>query len=583
MSEDPKLPSDAAGLRPAEKRGIRGDLDRIVLHALARDPARRYSSVEQLRADVERYRRGLPVSARRAGVWYRVRKFVARNPVAVVAGIIAAISLIFGAAIALWKADQAAAGARNLRRMAVEMLSGLEGHVAELPGTIEVRQQLIEIALRHLEQASHDHPSLKMDYETGLAHLRLGDVLGLRNMVNLADTPAALEEYDKAEPLLQRAMEEEREYRAEATAAYLDLHIHKAGALADPLQAMDALNRVKGLAEEQINNPAALLATRGDLYFLYGGEYLELAGRLAEARQWFNRGLQVNEAALRQHPEEPDLLERVGVERSEVSRTYILSNQPELALQGLAVCSLLTERAASLAPSNEEYRRNAAVLSELKAEVFTMLGRGSDALATLVMPETTLRKLVSTESTSVQRHFDLAMCLRRKSDALWLLGQLEESRQAIREAIALCDAAVGKDGGAFYFRVSLATLLNRAGARLSYGNVSHFQRALETADAVSLKRACRLMLLLHGERARSLCGLGQLVAQQKRLQEAEKLLSAGVGAWKELPAYSPKNWIPCWKKRPRVRTIWLGELPPAARIRRNLADVVLLQTWLNQI
>jgi serine/threonine-protein kinase len=60
-------------------RTLAGDLDAIVLCALRKEPDRRYSSVDELAADVQRFRAGRPVLAQLDSVAYRTRKFVARH------------------------------------------------------------------------------------------------------------------------------------------------------------------------------------------------------------------------------------------------------------------------------------------------------------------------------------------------------------------------------------------------------------------------------------------------------------------------------------------------------------------------
>ena len=66
------------------RRELAGDLDNIVLMAMRKEAERRYSSVEQFAADVERHLDGMPVLAR-ADAWsYRAGKFLARH--ALVAG-----------------------------------------------------------------------------------------------------------------------------------------------------------------------------------------------------------------------------------------------------------------------------------------------------------------------------------------------------------------------------------------------------------------------------------------------------------------------------------------------------------------
>jgi non-specific serine/threonine protein kinase/serine/threonine-protein kinase len=70
------------------------DLDWIALRALEKDRERRYGSVLDLAADLQRYQRHEPVMAGPVGPAYRVKKFVQRNRVAVAFGaVLAAVML----------------------------------------------------------------------------------------------------------------------------------------------------------------------------------------------------------------------------------------------------------------------------------------------------------------------------------------------------------------------------------------------------------------------------------------------------------------------------------------------------------
>ncbi len=96
--DDPPSPSEAIGIacetspsavaQVAAQRGttparlqrqLRGDLDNIVAMAMRKEPERRYPSVEQLNADIDRLQRGLPVIARPDSWRYRSSKFVKRH------------------------------------------------------------------------------------------------------------------------------------------------------------------------------------------------------------------------------------------------------------------------------------------------------------------------------------------------------------------------------------------------------------------------------------------------------------------------------------------------------------------------
>ncbi|MEO1086043.1 MAG: serine/threonine-protein kinase, partial [Acidobacteriota bacterium] len=78
--------ADPGGDRPggpalgALPNQLRGDLDTIILRALATDPERRYASVRDVASDIERYLRGEPVLARPDSWSYRGGKWVRRHP-----------------------------------------------------------------------------------------------------------------------------------------------------------------------------------------------------------------------------------------------------------------------------------------------------------------------------------------------------------------------------------------------------------------------------------------------------------------------------------------------------------------------
>jgi eukaryotic-like serine/threonine-protein kinase len=128
--ETPPAPSvvvqareDAAGIArqrgtsPARlRRELAGDLDNIVLMAMRKEPERRYSSVEQFAADIQRHLDGMPVLAR-ADAWsYRAGKFLTRH--ALVAGLAAAfLALLIGFSITTYVQSGRIAEERDLAQV----------------------------------------------------------------------------------------------------------------------------------------------------------------------------------------------------------------------------------------------------------------------------------------------------------------------------------------------------------------------------------------------------------------------------------------------------------------------------------
>ena len=91
-ADDPDLPKISA-------KQIRDDLDAIVLKALAKEPVRRYASVEQMLDDLRRFRNHEPVRARRDTLIYRSRKFMYRHRVPL--GAAATVLIVLVSSLAL--------------------------------------------------------------------------------------------------------------------------------------------------------------------------------------------------------------------------------------------------------------------------------------------------------------------------------------------------------------------------------------------------------------------------------------------------------------------------------------------------
>lgn len=81
---------------------VRGDIETILLKGLEKDPARRYASVAALAEDLRRCLRREPISARRTGSLYRLRKLISRNKAAAaMMGLLFCVAMGAGAWITL--------------------------------------------------------------------------------------------------------------------------------------------------------------------------------------------------------------------------------------------------------------------------------------------------------------------------------------------------------------------------------------------------------------------------------------------------------------------------------------------------
>jgi len=165
-------------------RQVRGDLDWITMRALEKNPERRYASPSELAADLRRHMNNEPVEAGPPSTAYRIRKFVRRHTVAVVAGSMVAVSLLLGIAAAtfgLLRAQQAERVAVAEARTSEEVTNFLTGifRAAE-PGAVDVgsvtARDVLDRGVERIRSELGDEPAVqsRLMQEMGKVYAQLG-------------------------------------------------------------------------------------------------------------------------------------------------------------------------------------------------------------------------------------------------------------------------------------------------------------------------------------------------------------------------------------------------------------------------
>ncbi|MEO5719102.1 MAG: protein kinase, partial [Chthoniobacterales bacterium] len=196
-------------LNRRENRALRGDLDRIVLMALRKEPERRYSSAAALADDIERHLTGLPVVAHQDTFTYRASKFVRRHIAGVFATALILLAIVAGMTGTLWQSRQArlqrAQAERrfnDVRKLANSNLFEVYPEVENLAGSLKAREKILTNALQYLDSlAKEAGGDLDLQSELATGYEKVGDVQGALNNSNLGKTKAGLETYRKANAL----------------------------------------------------------------------------------------------------------------------------------------------------------------------------------------------------------------------------------------------------------------------------------------------------------------------------------------------------------------------------------------------
>ena len=85
---------------------LKGDLDKIVMKAMHKDPSRRYLSAEQLSEDIRRYLNDLPVTAQGDSKSYIFFKFIRRHKIGVLSTSFFILLLVASLIVIAWQANR---------------------------------------------------------------------------------------------------------------------------------------------------------------------------------------------------------------------------------------------------------------------------------------------------------------------------------------------------------------------------------------------------------------------------------------------------------------------------------------------
>lgn len=357
----PELPSTAvcrarsggsARVDPARwSRDLAGDLDTIVMKALAKDPARRYESANQLGLDLGRWLAAEPVLARPDSLGYRASRFARRNRGLVAAGALALVALVAGSTWALIEARAARAAARSETRareladrrfaqaqdLVRTLLYGVLDRVAPLAGATDVREFIARETLAHVERLAGDGdltPALRDDLAATL--LRLGEVQGSWTKGGLGDVDSARASTERALELLESALAEAPD---------------------DPAR----LDRVAS-AERQL------------------GDLERIAGRPELAFARYERQRELAERALRGAPEDPRARRQLALALGQAGRLHLDLGRPSAAVDLLADALRTAEDLCAREPRWTEARMDAVLRACQLGSALTSLGRAREAL-----------------------------------------------------------------------------------------------------------------------------------------------------------------------------------------------------------
>lgn len=405
-TETPSRPSlvldtAALALPEAERRRwmkqIDGDLDRVLLKALAVDVERRYPSARALGEDLERWLADRPVEARAGDRLYRARLFVRRHRLAVAAGSAAVVALAVGLGIAAHQAriaTAAAARAESANAFLLEMLTRANPVASgREPSLIEAIGQAVERIPAHFEGQPDSEADIR--HAIGLAYTNLmrlddADAQFTRALALRREGSPEHAEVLQARALLSwtrgRTDQAEADYRAALAVYSADpVSARKVGEVENDLAAlMSDLGRFDEAvvhAEAAVERaraqglPPGVLGPRLENL----GSALQGAGRLDEAERTYREAITALERAL------PERTVALAVALNNFALVYRDLGRPADAL-GLFERAIAV-REGAFGPDNPDLVGPLINAARIRADQGDMAGARRDAERALALVE----------------------------------------------------------------------------------------------------------------------------------------------------------------------------------------------------
>lgn len=205
-TEPPSKAAARTGTLGAKSSRLPSDLDVIVLKAMHKEPARRYSSVEHLADDIRRFLTGLPIQARADSQSYRIAKFLRRHRMGALAAVLLFVTLIGGIAATSWQAYRARQEARRadlrfrqVRHLAQRFLFDFDEQIRNLEGSTPARAALVKTAQEYLDSlAAESANDPELARELALAYKKLGEIQGGPWNASMARTADAVRSYGRS-------------------------------------------------------------------------------------------------------------------------------------------------------------------------------------------------------------------------------------------------------------------------------------------------------------------------------------------------------------------------------------------------
>jgi serine/threonine protein kinase/tetratricopeptide (TPR) repeat protein len=438
-STEPK-PNVAANRRmepPKLCRFVRGDLDWITMKALAKERDRRYETANGFARDIERFLNHEPVLAGPPSAAYRLRKFVQRNRLQVIAGSLLLVVLLAGIAgtsIGLVKAEE--------KRKDAETAWG------------------VEATQRERAEKARDRTWQALDTMTSsLTGDSLSTAKALSNEQKrfLAEVLTYYQEFAR-----EQADDEPSRARTARAAFRVDMIEHRLGRMADSLTALQlARDAFAQLNAEFPSQPLYAQYLTGSHHNL--GLLLRELGKWSQAEEQDRQAVAFGEKLVVAFPTNAEV--RQGLARSYANLGVLLAEQGQgtAAEEFYRKALTIEKQLADELPNEPMYRQEVARSRGYLGLLFKERGKWRQAQEQLQEALDIQAKVVTQFPTIAEYREELAYRHFNLGGLLNDLGQAAQVEVQYHKALAIEEKLVAEYPSVAVYRKNLAGIYNELG------------------------------------------------------------------------------------------------------------------------
>jgi len=438
ISTSETLPSIAATRQsePARlSRFVRGDLDWIVMKALAKERNRRYESAIALAQDIERFTHHEPVSAGPPTASYRFRKFARRNRAALATAGVFALLLVaatsVSAVLAVWanrervralsaekSAKEQQVRAQDREEMAIDAVRRYGDVVRETPelknnpslaklrATLLREPQTFFKRLRDRLQSDRETTPDSLD-RLAKASFDMGDLTA-----EIGDKQDALRAFEEARAILERLARE----NPSVTLFQRDLAMSQGSignlqsATGRPAEALASYDQARAILERLTRENPSVTRFQRDLAATHDniGILQRETGRPAEALASYEQARAIDVRLTRENPSVTQFQSALAKSHINIGLLQSETGRPAEAIASFEQARAIVERLTRENPSVTEFQSDLAKSHNNIGLLQSETGRPAEALASYEQARAIFERLAREHPSVTEFQSDLA-------------------------------------------------------------------------------------------------------------------------------------------------------------------------------